>query len=105
MNGRLKEVNRQKGTRHRIDSDMTKEQMARLVKMWTEAREKSKNGVKFYVVGKENPILRSRELSEEEKGYNLLHGTFVVDYTLKVRFHIHIFATNLRTNSVLNLLC
>jgi hypothetical protein len=27
----------------------------------------SKNGVKFYVVGKEKPILRSRELSEEEK--------------------------------------
>jgi hypothetical protein len=67
MNGRLKEVNRQKGTRHRIDPDMTKEQMARLDNMWTEAREKSKNGVKFYVVGKENPILRSRELSEEEK--------------------------------------
>jgi FAD/FMN-containing dehydrogenase len=66
MNGSLKEVNRQKGTGHRIDPDMTKEQMARLDKMWTETREK-KNGVKLYVVGKENPILRSRELSEEEK--------------------------------------
>jgi hypothetical protein len=38
MNGRLKEVNRQKRTRHRIDPDMTKEQMACLDKMRTEAQ-------------------------------------------------------------------
>jgi hypothetical protein len=43
------------------------ENTVRMDNMWTEAREKSKNGIKFYVVGKENPILRSRELSEEEK--------------------------------------
>jgi hypothetical protein len=59
-----------KETRHRIDPDQTREQITRLDKLWTEAREKtaSKNGVKFYVIGKENPVLRSREMTKEEIG-------------------------------------
>jgi hypothetical protein len=49
---------------------LTKDQMARLDMLWTEAREKtteSKNRVKYYVLGKESPILRSREMTEEKQ--------------------------------------
>jgi hypothetical protein len=68
MNGKLKEVNRLKETRHRIDPDLTRDQITRLDTLWTVAWEKtaSKNWVKFYVIGKENPILRSREMTKEE---------------------------------------
>lgn len=48
-------------TRYRIDPDMTKEQMAALNKLWDEARDKSKNGKRYFVIGKENPVLRWRE--------------------------------------------
>lgn len=65
-NRKLRECNEtSKGTetetRFRIDPDMTKEQMATLNKLWDEARDKSKNGRRFYVIGKENPVLRWKE--------------------------------------------
>ena len=66
----LKEANKKAkdigtDTRHRIDPDLTREQVANLDKAWEEARKRtqdSKNGTKFFVVGKENPIIRSEKL-------------------------------------------
>lgn len=55
----LKHFNDKNGTRFKIDPDMSKEQMASYQKMWEEANSRSKNGMRFYVVGKENPSLRS----------------------------------------------
>lgn len=75
-NGKLKELNeknRKTGceTRYRIDPDMSKEQMQTLDTMWEKAKDmtkkESKNGLIFYVVGKENPVIRKRLITEEEK--------------------------------------
>ncbi len=53
-------------TRFRLDPDMSKEQKEKLEKMYEEARQKSKNDKKFYVVGKERPVMKSRDLTPEE---------------------------------------
>ncbi len=48
-------------TRYRIDADLTREQKENLDKMWEVAREKTndaKNGVRYFVIGQENPVLR-----------------------------------------------
>ena len=71
-NKHLRNTNKRNGTRYRIDPDLTKDQMARLDNLWETARSKtaeSKNGLKFYVVGMENPELRSTRVEErmEEK--------------------------------------
>ena len=73
LNKNLKDINREnkdngRTSRYRIDPDLSKEQMANLDRMWEAANErtKAKNGLKFYVVGKENPTIRSRELAKEE---------------------------------------
>jgi hypothetical protein len=51
----------------RIEDDLTKEQTNSYQAMWKEADAQSGNGKKFYVTGlQENPILRSRYLTEEE---------------------------------------
>ena len=62
----LKQANKDKNTRNRIDPDLTKEQLERLDKMWSEAREKNetKNGYHYYVVGKENPRMRSQKVDQ-----------------------------------------
>ena len=73
LNKNLKDINREnkdKGrtSRYRIDPDLSKEQMANLDRMWEAANERtkaSKNGLKFYVVGKEHPTIQSRELTKE----------------------------------------
>lgn len=59
-------ANSEKGsaTRYKIDPDLTKEQLDILDKMWKEAKSKSKNGKRFFVVGKEQPILKY--VQEEE---------------------------------------
>ncbi len=62
----LKAYNRANDTRYRLDPDLTKEQKKHLDEMHEEARRKSKNGVRFYVIGKERPVLRSREMTPEE---------------------------------------
>ncbi len=63
----LKEFNKAQKTRYRLDPDLSKEQKKRLEELHEEARSKSKNGKRFYVIGKENPVLRSREMTEEER--------------------------------------
>ena len=67
-NRQLRDANRENNTRHRIDPDLTKEQMLKLDEMWNLARKKSesKNGLRFFVVGKENPEIRSQRVEEEE---------------------------------------
>ncbi len=55
------------GTRYRVDPDLTKEQRAKLEALWEEAHQKTTPEVRFYVVGQENPVLRSRKLTEKEK--------------------------------------
>ena len=58
----LRTYNEENKTKFRIDPDLTKDQMKNLDNLWEEARRKSKNGMKFYVAGMENPVLRqSRE--------------------------------------------
>ena len=71
-NRQLREENNKRGSRFRIDPDLTKEQMAHLNSMYEEARAKSKNGVKYYVVGKENPVLRYRRVEEGEASASAL---------------------------------
>ncbi len=70
-NRQLRSVNTQsqeKGesvTRYRIDADLTKEQKENLDKMWETARIKTseaKNGVRFFVVGQENPVIRFQKI-------------------------------------------
>ncbi len=57
---KLKERNELNGTRYRVDPDLTKEQRDKLEAMWKEAHQKTMPEVRFYVVGQENPVLRSR---------------------------------------------
>ena len=68
-NRALKEANKEDNTRYRIDPDLTREQQQKLNDLWDEARKKneSKNGVKYFVIGRENPELRSRKVEEEEQ--------------------------------------
>ena len=55
----LKELNvKNKGTMYKIDPDLTREQLANLDAKWDEARKLSKNGVTWYVSGKEHPVLK-----------------------------------------------
>jgi hypothetical protein len=64
---KLRELNETNKTRYRIEADLTKEQTNSYQAMWKEADAQSGNGKKFYVTGpRENPILRSRDLTEEE---------------------------------------
>lgn len=62
----LRDFNQSKGTRYRIEPDLTREQRERLTNLWEEANKKSKNGKKFFVIGKENPVLRWRAVEEEK---------------------------------------
>ncbi len=62
----LKSHNKEHATRFRLDPDLSKEQKAELDKLYEEARSKSKNGVQYYVIGRENPVLRSREKTAQE---------------------------------------
>lgn len=72
LNKQLKEINmenRSQGntTRYRIDPDLSKEQMDNLEKMWETAKMKtkeSKNGMRYFVIGKENPVLRAQPVRE-----------------------------------------
>jgi hypothetical protein len=65
---RMKELNKANQTRYRIEADLTKEQSENYQEMWKKADTQSGNGVKYYVTGpRENPSLRSREMTEEEK--------------------------------------
>jgi hypothetical protein len=64
---KLRELNETNKTRYRIEADLAKEQTNSYQAMWKEADAQSGNGKKFYVTGpRENPILRSRYLTEEE---------------------------------------
>ncbi len=63
--------NQEKGeefrTKYRIDADLTKEQKNNLDKMWEEARTKTneaKNGVRYFVTGQENPVLRFQKITD-----------------------------------------
>ncbi len=56
-------------TRYRIDADLTKEQKDNLDKMWEEARTRTteaKNGVRYFVIGQENPVMRSQKVSYDK---------------------------------------
>jgi len=70
-NGNLRQHNRQEGTRFRIEADLTKEQREKLEKTWEIARKKNeeskeaKNGLVFFVIGQENPVIRSRKMTQE----------------------------------------
>ncbi len=64
---KIRDYNAMASTRYRIDPDLSKEQMEDLKRMREEAANKSGNGVKFYVVGRENPVMRSRQMTEEER--------------------------------------
>ncbi len=64
---KIRDYNSMASTRYRIDPDLSKEQMEDLKRMREEAANKSGNGVKFYVVGRENPVMRSRQMTEEER--------------------------------------
>ena len=70
-NRALKEVNKREESRFRIDPDLTRKQQEKLDEMWNEARKKTeaKNGIKFFVIGMENPEMRSQkiEVRGEEK--------------------------------------
>ena len=68
-NRSLKEVNRKEATRLRIDPDLTKQQQDKLNEMWDEARKKTdaKNGVRYFVIGMENPEMRCQRVETEEK--------------------------------------
>ena len=71
-NRALKEINRKEDSRWRIDPDLTKQQQDKLNEMWNEARKKTeaKNGIRYYVIGMENPELRSQRVEkgvEEER--------------------------------------
>lgn len=62
-NRQLKEFNRENAeqghvTRFKIDPDLSREQRDVLNKKWEEAKEKSKNGKTYIVVGKEQPFLK-----------------------------------------------
>ncbi len=56
-------------TRFRIDADLTREQKENLDRMWEMAREKSaeeaKNGIRYFVIGQENPMLKSSKIAQE----------------------------------------
>lgn len=61
VNAENKERGETSQTRFRIDADLTKEQKDNLDQMWELARAKtneSKNGVRYFVLGQENPVLR-----------------------------------------------
>ncbi len=65
LNARNQERGEEFRTRYRIDADLTKEQKDNLDKMWEAAREKTseaKNGVRYYVVGQENPVMRFQKI-------------------------------------------
>ncbi len=62
----LKNHNKEEGTRFRLDPDLSKEQKMKLEEMYEEARTKSKNRVKYFVIGKESPVMKSRTLTSEE---------------------------------------
>jgi regulator of replication initiation timing len=65
---RMKELNEANQTRYRIEADLTKEQSENYQEMWKKADTQSGNGVKYYVTSpRENPSLRSREMTEEVK--------------------------------------
>lgn len=66
----LREHNQKEGTRFRFDADLTPEQRTNLNNLWDKAREKtekSKNGTKFFVIGFENPQLRSSRPAEDQE--------------------------------------
>lgn len=67
----LRSFNEENSTRLRIDPDLSPAQTANLDNLWMQAREKSvqeaKNGKRYYVIGKEDPQLKYRLLSEDEK--------------------------------------
>ena len=65
-------MNKAENSRFRIDPDLTKQQQEKLDEMWNEARKRTeaKNGVRYFVIGMENPELRSQKvegLVEKEK--------------------------------------
>ena len=77
-NKSLRKVNEKEGSRYRIDPDLTQEQKAKLDDLWETARKKTaeaKNGVKYFVIGKENPRLRSEKVEQEREESSLDHGT------------------------------
>ena len=65
-------MNARKSTRYRIDPDLTKEQMAQIERKYEEARirtKQTKNGSRYVVIGKENPVLRrftGKEVQEHQ---------------------------------------
>ena len=65
----FKLVNERRNTRFKIDPDLTKEQVAHIEKMYEEARRRTKeakNGTRYVVFGKENPVLRRFTIKEVE---------------------------------------
>lgn len=73
-NAKLRTYNQRNGdtegaTRFRIDADLTKTQKENLDLMWEEARrknkEEAKNGVRYFIIGQENPQMRYRTINEE----------------------------------------
>ena len=68
----LRGENVRNGTKLRIEPDLSPAQIENLNDQWSKARELSlleaKKGKRFYVAGKEDPKIRYRILSEEEKG-------------------------------------
>ncbi len=65
VNSENQEKGEEHKTRFRIDADLTKEQKDNLDKMWEAARTKtseSKNGFRYFVIGQENPVLRSQKI-------------------------------------------
>jgi hypothetical protein len=72
---KLREINQALGTRYRIEADLTADQTAAYRALWKEADEQSGNGRRFYVTGpRENPVLRGRDMTEEELAQEVLSG-------------------------------
>lgn len=69
-NRELRAFNAENSTKYRIDADLTKAQKDNLDMVWALARQKSrdyaKNGVTFFVIGQENPQIRSSKVEDNK---------------------------------------
>ena len=83
----LQMINSRRNTRFKIHPDLTKEQAARVEQMYQDARrktEEAKDGSRFVVIGRENPVLRRFSRKEVER-----HQKFLEFHRNKGRERLH----------------